>query len=336
MGQIGARFWMSPFSAIKNKMKTPDPFPELKRGLKDSARSFYLSLILFPPILRKQVSVAYFFCKTADTIVDLDHFSRQDKEEILLKFYKTATGLLPFNEFIKTFEAKRLSTDFVPLFSFIPTALTLFSQFSDDDQKLILEVLKQVISGMKRDLKEEPLKSEEELDQYCYDVAGSAGAFLTKLFFRYHFIESNREEMISLGEELGKGLQLTNIIRDRLEDDERNRVYLPSGSAFSSDSVTFPKTVSYLENGLKYVTALPKSSWRIRLASLWPLLFAMKTIARLVKTAPLSSFQKIKISRAEIYLTMFVSLFFIFSNLGITFYFESIRKKILPSQGAKK
>jgi farnesyl-diphosphate farnesyltransferase len=317
-------------------MKTPELLPELKKGLKDVARSFYLSLILFPPVLRTQVSVAYFFCKTADTIVDQNHFDRADRGEILLQFYKTAAGLFSLSDFMKTFEAKRISANFVPLFSLIPDALTLFHQFSDDDQKLILEVLEQVISGMKRDLKEEPMNSEEELDQYCYDVAGSAGEFLTKLFFRYQFIENDLEEMISLGEALGKGLQLTNIIRDRLEDDERNRVYLPSGVDFSSDSIIFPKTLSYLENGLKFVISVPKGAWRIRLTSLWPLLFAMKTLAKLAKHPPLNSSQKIKLSRPKIYLTMVVSLFVVFSNLGITLYFKSIRKQIQSAQGERK
>jgi phytoene/squalene synthetase len=42
----------------------------LRHVLKKVSRSFYLSLIILPGSVRQQVSLAYLFCRIADTIAD--------------------------------------------------------------------------------------------------------------------------------------------------------------------------------------------------------------------------------------------------------------------------
>ncbi|MFI5305176.1 MAG: squalene/phytoene synthase family protein [Nitrospiria bacterium] len=296
--------------------------------LRGISRSFYLSLVCFPPQIKKQISIAYLFCKIADTLVDLDHFTQIDKERLLIDYLNVFRNPQSLKPFIDDMDKSRLKGDSLTLYSALPSALELFFQFSKSDRLLILDVLSSVTQGMEKDLKKVSITSELDLDQYCYDVAGSAGAFLTNLFFNYGFIKKDREKMISLGIQLGKGLQLTNIIRDQPEDRMRNRFYLPSGYEFSSDFLIYPKTLTLLEGGLEYIISLPRTAWKIRLASFWPLLFALKTVSRMVKIHPLESSQKIKISRSEIYFTMAVSILIVFSNVGIRLYFESIRNRI--------
>ena len=45
------------------------------------------------------------------------------------------------------------------------------------------------------------------------------------------FANKSKEEMRELGKNYGKGLQLVNILRDEVEDEERGRRYLPGDRA---------------------------------------------------------------------------------------------------------
>ncbi len=294
-----------------------DPFEAIKLTLKKNARSFYLSLMIFPNAVKKQISVAYLFCKIADTIVDTDLFPKEQRKEILADFYKVVTGAMAFPA------VQSLRVHFEPL----QPALFLFQQFPLEDQKHILTLFKQVMLGMEIDLEGKSLQNEEELDRYCCHVAGAPGVFLTELFFQYQYLKKEKEKMVELGARLGKGLQLINILRDQREDSERGRVYLPDSPSSFYHQKIIQKTIGYLENGLDYVIHVPRRAWRIRLASLWPLLFAIKTLKRLVNS-PRNPLDKIKIRRGEIYLTMLFSALILFSNAGIRRYFENLKKGI--------
>jgi phytoene synthase len=74
--------------------------------------------------------------------------------------------------------------------------------------------------GFVRDLKPLQLDTEEELLQYCYQVAGTVGRMIAAVLGAAPAAE--RQAIW-----LGQALQLTNILRDVAEDLRRDRVYLP-------------------------------------------------------------------------------------------------------------
>ena len=83
-----------------------------------------------------------------------------------------------------------------------------------------------MISGMKSDMKSDvdgirTIQNMEELETYCYQVAGTVGCMLLPLLNAD--IEKSRESAIALG----KSIQLINILRDACPDAELKRVYLP-------------------------------------------------------------------------------------------------------------
>jgi phytoene synthase len=80
-----------------------------------------------------------------------------------------------------------------------------------------------LISGMEMDLTKNRYATFEELDLYCYRVAGVVGLMLTPVL--------GCEDLAvaaPAAADLGKAMQLTNILRDVREDLERGRVYLPA------------------------------------------------------------------------------------------------------------
>ena len=65
------------------------------------------------------------------------------------------------------------------------------------------------------------LQTWEELDRYCYRVAGTVGLMMMRVFGS----EDPQAEPRAL--DLGRGMQLTNILRDVAEDARARRIYLP-------------------------------------------------------------------------------------------------------------
>jgi len=66
------------------------------------------------------------------------------------------------------------------------------------------------------------LQSWAELDLYCYRVAGTVGLMMMRVFG----LEDEAAEPRAL--DLGRGMQLTNILRDVAEDAAVGRIYLPA------------------------------------------------------------------------------------------------------------
>lgn len=78
-----------------------------------------------------------------------------------------------------------------------------------------------LIDGVVGDLDFEVPKTDEELELYCYRVAGTVGLMMCAV------LGVDDRAAFARAIDLGLGMQLTNICRDVLEDAERGRVYLP-------------------------------------------------------------------------------------------------------------
>jgi farnesyl-diphosphate farnesyltransferase len=165
------------------------------------------------------------------------------------------------------------------------------------------------------------LPNATELDDYTYRVAGCVGEFWTKIC-RAHLFRSESvsdAELLHDGVSFGKGLQLVNILRDVANDLRIGRCYLPADALArrglrpvdllnpASEERLRPLYDELLEQaeadlgaGWDYTNALPRGEWRLRLACAWPVLFGVKTIARLRRENPLDPDRRVKISRSDV------------------------------------
>lgn len=83
------------------------------------------------------------------------------------------------------------------------------------------EYLHAVIDGVESDLQPQGFESFEELNRYCYQVAGAVGLCCV------HVWGLSDDRATSLAIDCGTAFQLTNILRDLGEDAALGRVYLP-------------------------------------------------------------------------------------------------------------
>lgn len=81
----------------------------------------------------------------------------------------------------------------------------------------------ELVAGMEQDLSQTRYATWDELNGYCYRAASVIG-LITIEIFGYDRSQWNRVQESAI--DMGKALQITNIMRDVQEDAERDRIYL--------------------------------------------------------------------------------------------------------------
>ena len=165
-----------------------------------SGTSFYWAMRCLPRARREAMFAIYTFCREVDDIAD-DEGTPDDKRRRL--------------------DAWRDEID--ALYAGAPGRLTARALAAPVRRfGLRREDFLAVIDGMEMDLGD-GLKAPRfaELELYCHRVAGAVGLLSIRAFGA----GGPRAEAFALA--LGTALQLTNILRDLVEDAERDRLYLP-------------------------------------------------------------------------------------------------------------
>lgn len=208
----------------------------LKKILQGVSRSFYLSLILLPRKIRKPISLAFLACKAADTIADTELIPKPERLKILDAYRELfatpgdgSTKFAPgaWHQAVKSGGSRAEAA----LLEAIPELMEALSRLDPADWLLIQELVWELTQGMQADLQmTRPLETEAELEQYIHYVAGCVGQFWTRMV-RQHcgFAKNWGVEVEALAEQIGKGLQLVNILRDLPRDLAKGRCYIPQG-----------------------------------------------------------------------------------------------------------
>ena len=311
----------------------------LRHILKKVSRSFYLSLIVLPRVVRQQVSLAYLFCRIADTIADSRMLPYHQRQEALATFREQF--LLTYPSFTRL---EQLQTAVTPsqasegeqqLLSHLSDCFWVFLRLSKADQQYIRELVLTLTQGMELDLQYFPgetaatvraLPDLSTLDQYIYYVAGVVGEFWTKIHTAHLPVlqRCDAQVLCRLGMRFGKGLQMTNILKDIAQDLRHGRCYLPASHLeylqVGVGDLCKPEilgrirpiimaltwdTLEHLDCARDYILRLPHRAFRLRLSCMWPLLFAVQTLDVVCKSeALLRPDVRTKISRQVVYRTI--------------------------------
>jgi len=313
--------------------------------LRDVSRSFYLTLRVLPRCVRPQIGVAYLLARATDTIADTTVVpvdQRVDALQQLRGFIAGGSLAAPdLTRFAAGIETRADTTDMPTrtgcatpaeqrLLARVGEAVGTLRQFSEADQQRIRATLDTIASGQLLDLERfaglprgrvRALETEAELDDYLYRVAGCVGEFWTRICRAHLFPWASLDDagLIENGVRYGKGLQLTNILRDLPRDLRAGRCYLPTTrlgpaglrpevmleSAYNENvSVILEHyrgtAMDHLKAGWVYTNTLPRRCVRVRLACAWPILIGKQTLDRLAGKSEIMSQQPVKISRGAV------------------------------------
>ena len=173
---------------------------EIRRIVEDAGTSFYWAMRLLPAERRDAMFAVYAFCREVDDIADGE-----------LPVDEKRAGLNEWRaEIARIFEGEPESA--------VGRALAAATR----DYGLDRGAMEAIIDGMEMDATGEALAPDmDTLITYCNRVASAVGLLSIKVF------GDDSEEARRGAVSLGHALQLTNILRDVVDDAAQGRLYLP-------------------------------------------------------------------------------------------------------------
>lgn len=280
---------------------------ELMTLLKGVSRSFYLSICFLPSEMRAPIALAYLLARLSDTLADTVSVTPTEKRQALLCFSRRE-----FSEFKKILKSYQGDSDISPseerLLISHTKVLKAVDHLPNDLRVAVNKVVDTIIEGQLKDVEffeinKFPEFSQEQLEHYCYLVAGCVGEFWTEVGFIVNpeFSLYAKNELKSLGCEFGMGLQLVNILRDFHKDKQNGRRYITSDiedeNILSSELVERAKIA--MEKGINYADSLSDKS--SKMAVYLPASLGNKTLNKL-QNSTLEEWKKgVKIPRVAVY-----------------------------------
>jgi farnesyl-diphosphate farnesyltransferase len=310
------------------------------------SRSFALSLRVLPRSLGVPLGVTYLVARAADTVADtrvLPASQRLVGLAALRGALEAEAGPPP---------ALTGAGDHTPaeraLLARLPDVLRAYHALEPGDRGRAHAVLLTLTQAMVDALERFPpetagqvgaLETRADLDRYTYMNAGCVGEFWTDtvLAHRPRCAGWDRSHMRAQGARFGQGLQLVNVLRDLPRDLRLGRCYLPAAELAPLgltppdllDPGAMPRVrplvdalirdaLARLEAGRAYTLAVPRREARLRLASVWPLLIGLGTLARLRRAENLlDPSVTVKVPRAEVQRILARSLALVWSDRGL-------------------
>jgi len=301
-----------------------------ERLLPGVSRTFALTIPQLPGELRPIVTNAYLLCRTADTIEDEVALDAGEKQHFHDRFVNVLAGRDSAEDFaaalLPRLSSVTLDTE-RELIRRTPAVVRVTHGFPVRQRAAIERCVRVMCDGMpafQRSARLSGLADMEELDSYCYFVAGVVGEMLTELFCAYSpAIERQRPLLESLAPSFGQGLQMTNIIKDTWEDRKRGVSWLPrdvfdrAGLELETlDESRDPERLgaafdeligiahAHLRDAFAYTVAIPRREVGIRRFLLWALGLAVLTLRKIHHNPEFLAGRQVKVSRGIVRATV--------------------------------
>lgn len=312
--------------------------------LRGVSRTFALSIEQLPQPLRDAITIAYLLLRVSDILEDNEVMLPERKAELLRLWGGILAERAPVGLLVDAVAELDGSDPEVFVAQRAHTVIEQLRRLPEPIQVSIVGYVQQTSLGMARWQEQGPLVADEaELDDYMHQVAGIVGYLLTDIFAWYSPVICERKaELMPLAREYGLALQTVNVLRGMRKDFERGWVFVPRTfynqvglthttlfepehlpSAMRVVEMLAAKAERHLAHGMTYITAFPRHQHRIRLACMWPLLFAVKTLAVSRKNSDVL-LTEAKIGRAQVAQIMRDTRLLGWSNTWLKRYYRTL------------
>ena len=300
-----------------------------QRSLEEVSRTFVRPIEMLPETLRIAVSCGYLLCRVADTIEDNPNLTMEERDAR----YEAFLEIVEQNESSDRFEGmwthvKGRKTE-LELCSSLGRVMRVFRDLPEAMQHKTLRWVAEMTRGMQLYSHRKAgtdgfnaLYTVEDLERYCYFVAGTVGHMLTDLFVEEMGVADSPTELMlrENAEAFGVGLQLVNILKDVTDDRERFWSFVPRSacakegvamvdltdpslrsSAHAVVAPLFDNAQAKLDRAFKYCLSIPAEHSQMRLFCLLPLWMAVRTLVHgRGNDAMFLADEKVKITRVEV------------------------------------
>ncbi|XP_039124893.1 phytoene synthase 2, chloroplastic-like isoform X1 [Dioscorea cayenensis subsp. rotundata] len=182
-----------------------EAYDQCREVCAENSKTFYLGTLLMTPERQRAISAISVWCRRTDELVDGHNAS-----------HITPAALDRWELRLEDLFAGRP-------YDMLDAALSdTVSRFPVD-----IQLFKDMIEGMRMDLKKSRYENFDELYLYCYYVAGTVALMTVPVMGIAPESKATTESVYNAALALGIANQLTNILRDVGEDARRGRIYLP-------------------------------------------------------------------------------------------------------------
>lgn len=298
--------------------------------LQGVSRTFALTIPQLPVGLHRVVANAYLLCRTVDTIEDEPALSFWQRQ----RFYRHFLRLLGDGQSAEKFSedlGARLSPATIAaehdLIHNVPRVLRITRSFPEPQRRIVENCVGIMAEGMEEFQRRGVIQTLQDLDRYCYYVAGVVGEMLTSLFCLYSpGVNKQHDQLMALAVSFGEALQMTNILKDAWEDYSRGACWLPR-EVFAQEGCDVGETMKsgssdsfrqgiqcligvahrHLRNALDYTLLIPADESGIRKFCLWAIGFALLTLRKIHDHLDYTGGDQVKISRLSVKATILVA-----------------------------
>ncbi len=317
-------------------------------SLAEVSRTFALTIPQLPEGLDRAVANAYLLCRIADTIEDDPGIPHEQKTASLRAFLaeleaggdgaSLARSLEPMLSDATLDSEHRLIRE-------MPRVLRITRSLPEGQRRAIIRcvaIMGQGMSLFSRMGAGSALETLEDLQRYCYHVAGVVGEMLTDLFCTHSSaVARHRAKLKTLAVSFGQGLQMTNVLKDIWDDFERGTCWLPrrlfAESGCDLDSLVrcrrtpeFSRALLHLvavahgnlRDALAYVQTIPRRESGIRRFLMWAVGLAALTLSRIADNPAFVSGNEVKVSRKTVRTVIALTNLSIRSNTALDLLFR--------------
>lgn len=304
--------------------------------LQKVSRTFALTI----PMLRKElgdvISNAYLHFRIIDTVEDEIIDDDSDKIDLLRtmgSFYQGDSQDLGELDGLKERILKLINHDQSRAeYRLIGDYIRLCKRtigYGPDVYKDIFRCASIMSNGMASSIERGQNRSQNDVDHYCYFVAGVVGQLLARFFSAGIKDPEKAREVFYLSVSFGEGLQLVNILKDRFTDKNRGSYFLPYDGQDIDDDEVVDKYVricmGHLDNAVRLISLLGKKQGDIRLFCLINVAMAYATLYKIYRHR-----MPPKINRHQVWRLLAASRICAQSNT-LLFIFKRYLSRNLPS-----
>ena len=181
-------------------------------AIEEGSKSFAAASKLFDRTTRERVWLLYAWCRRCDDIADAQEMGRPSEDD--------TDGE---SDAAKRLRSIKLLTG--RAFDRMPTADIAFDALGQvvRETTITRDMAEDVIAGFALDADDWRPRTEKDMMQYCFHVAGAVGVMMGMVMG----VAKDDDETLDRACDLGLAFQLNNIARDVEEDDAAGRCYLP-------------------------------------------------------------------------------------------------------------
>jgi len=316
----------------------------LRDLLRTASRTFAIGIEQLPGVLCDAGTVAYLLLRVSDYLEDNEDMTAQKKIVLLNLWAEILQGNAKVEELTSQIQNVDPSNPDAVVAQHTKDILLRLSSLPMEVQEIIIHHVIKTTYGMARWVERGPqVIDEADMDDYMFEVAGRVGYLLTHLFAWYSTaIRNKKDKLLPLSREFGLALQTVNVIRGLRKDYERGWVFVPKkflaaanltahelfqpenrAEAIKVLDMLADKAERHLHAALGCVKSLPPWQHRIRLACIFPLMFAIRTLAISRRNAQVFD-SEAKITREEVKRIVVDATMWGWSNSWLDSYYQKL------------